>query len=471
MLNRVRELLLRVEAPDPLPLTAERQFLAGTVCAAVDRRPIELNLGGRSLRLCPEVFLDQKADPSKDWFLVDGNRYLRGICGFLRISCKEKLLVGRSNEACQRLFEFPASVMGRQLEIENKDGRISITRLDPGGETYVNYVDDAEEIARPLTSRLSCLRKIRQIYGGPIELMPPAQALESIRKVNDILRDEAYRPKDSLGQPGGLLDLPAERDPVIVGDLHANLDNLLKILSENACLDTLRRGEACLVILGDAVHPHGQGDMTQMDTSLLILDLIFRLKITFPRNVFYLRGNHDSFDEWVGKAGVPQGVLLKRYARKLRGEAYEAALSEFFELLPYVVRSRDYIACHGGPTRRAATLPDLVNIRQHRELAQQLIWNRVKRPNRPGGYTKRDVSAFKKALGVSQETPLIVGHTPLSEAETLWLNVGEIGNHHIVFSANSHNLAVFVRSGHQMIPLVYPAESLVELTNALKVSG
>ncbi len=470
MLNRVRELLFLADRQGPLPLTGEPRRLTGRVRAGADGQPIQLELGGRSLRLYPDCSLKGDRRAVRDWILVDSEKYLNDISGFVRIPAGHRLRLGRADETCQRLFRFPTSVMRRQVEIANDDGRITISRIDPGGETYVHYVEDAEEIARPVASRLASLKAIRHIFGGPIELLPPAEALETLGAVNDILRDEAYRPRDALGQTGGLLDLPAEPTPVIVGDLHANLDNLLKILSEDGCLESLSRGEAILVILGDAVHPEGDEDLSQMDTSLLMLDLIFKLKIRFPRNVFYIRGNHDSFDELVSKAGVPQGLILKNRARKLRGPGYVEGLEAFFELLPYVVKTRDFIACHAGPPRRAATVADLVNIRNQERLTLELTWNRLRRPNRPGGYSKRHVNAFRANLGVDERTPFIVGHTPLSPDGTVWLDVGDIVNHHIVHSGNRHNMAVFIRVGKNLIPLVYRSEALLDLANALNIT-
>ena len=283
---------------------------------AEDAAPIQLDLAGRSLWLRPDHQLTGGRPASKDWILVDSDASASGIAGFLRIPSGGKLRLGRGDEACQKLFKFPKSVMKRQLEIANDDGRITITRLDPGGETYVSRAEDPETITRATDRRFAALKAIRQIFGGSIELLPPEEALVTLRRANGILREEACRPRDALGLPGGLLCLPDAPVPVIVGDLHANLDNLLKILSENAVLEALSNGTANLVFLGDAVHPQGDVDLTEMDSSLLMLDLILKLKIRFPRNVFYLRGNHESFDESVGKAGVPQGALLKRCAQK-----------------------------------------------------------------------------------------------------------------------------------------------------------
>ena len=111
-----------------------------------------------------------------------------------------------------------------------------------------------------------------------------------------------------------------------------------------------------------------------------------------------------------------------------------------------------------------------MNIRSRHRLGQELIWNRVRRPNHPGGYGKRHVTAFRAKLGVDEETAFIVGHTPLSPEGTLWLDVGNIRNHHIVYSANPENLAVFVGLGQDLFPLEYRAEALLDLTNALEAS-
>jgi len=413
--------------------------------------------------------MDGGARPSQHWLLVEDERYFEDVTGFIRLEPGKKLLLGRDNEACQALFAFPKQVKRRQLEIENDGGLISLRKLDGESETIVHYIDDPEEISRPLSSRLDNLKLVRRIFGGPISLKSPEEATAAIQRVNAILRSEAYRPKDTAGRPGGLIDLPDMLSPIIVGDLHARVDNLLKILSEDGFLPALFRGEACLIFLGDAIHPEDDRDLEQMDTSLLILDLIFRLKIVFPNNVFYLRGNHDSFDEQVGKAGVPQGVLFRNRARQLRGRAYEAALAEFFELSPYVVRSRGFVACHAGPPRSHLALRDLVDIRAHPNLAHELIWNRLRRPGNAAGYTERDVRAFKRTLGAEADTPLIVGHTPLSRDGTLWLDAGGMPNHHILYSARAQSLAVFIRVNGKMMPLVYPGEPLLDFANALCV--
>ena len=95
------------------------------------------------------------------------------------------------------------------------------------------------------------------------------------------------------------------------------------------------------------------------------------------------------------------------------------------------------------------------------------MWNRLRRTGRPEGYAKRDVKMLREAVGAKKDTPFIVSHTPLSRTGAVWTDAGEIPGHHILFSANPNKLAIFVRSGHDMIPLEYPGEALLDFTNAL----
>ncbi len=468
MLNRLRNLFSREDTSEAPLLGEEPRRLDGVIRAPETSGPIELDLGGRRLRLYAETRLNHVQRPPADWLLVDGDRYLREISGFMRIRDGETVLIGRANETCQRLFEFPAEVRRRHLEIRNRGGRITLKRLDPEGETTARVIAGQDELPDPEAVRLRNLERLRGIFGGPIELLPPETALANLRQVNEILQNEAHRPKDSQGRPGGLVELPRDLIPIVVGDLHAMLDNFLKVLCEDAHLDALCRGDACLILLGDTIHPEGDDELEQMDSSLVMLDLIFKLKLLLPRNLFYLRGNHESFGEGIGKGGVPQGLVFRRRARELRGESYVDELARFFAQLPYVLVSDDLVACHAGPPRGDFERRQLVEIRENQDLAAQLIWNRLRRPNYPAGYNKRDVKRFRANLGVYEETPVLVSHSPLSRDETLWTDVGEIDNHHILFSANPDQLAVFVRAGANLVPQVYPAERLLELANALE---
>ena len=180
-------------------------------------------------------------------------------------------------------------------------------------------------------------------------MLEPGEALECLRAVNAGLTADPFRPTDSRGQPGGIIELPPDLTPVIMGDLHANLDNLLNVLTHDRFLDDLERGKGSVIILGDAVHLEEGPDLTEMDTSALIMDVIFKFMLAFPRTFIYVRGNHDSFSHDVTKEGVSQGRAWRRRLEELRGSEYVEAMEEFYDRLPYVVASDDFVACHAGP--------------------------------------------------------------------------------------------------------------------------
>lgn len=445
-------------------LEAEPRLIAAPLRIVFQGKLVRLDLGKQCLWLFPEAATRLAPNaPIVDWILIDPDRFGADIGGFARVRPGETLMIGRDNENLGKIFGFPKSVGKRHLNLTNDGGEILLKQLDSDKESYVRGIDAPETLDLLKLNRLENLKSVHEIFGGPFEPLPPERAMATIERFLEVLRDDPYRPKDRAGMPGALIDLPDKLMPVVVGDLHAKIDNLLNILCAGGLLAGLRDGTVALILLGDTVHREDDDGLEEMESSLLMLDLVFQLKIRFPSNVFWLRGNHESFDETVGKAGVPQGQLLYRQAKRVRGEAYVQRLAECFDLLPYVLRTADFIACHAGPSRQRASLADLIDIRNHPNLAHELTWNRLRRPSRPAGYTKGDVKSFRKQLGVAKHTPLIVSHTPISRHDTIWTDVDDIKNHHIVFSAMPGKVAAVVRVGHEMIPLEYPVEPLSRL--------
>ena len=136
-------------------------------------------------------------------------------------------------------------------------------------------------------------------------------------------------------------------------------------------------------------------------------------------------------------------------------------------MIPYIAYSEDFIACHAAPPTTKVCFSDLVNIRNNPSLIEELIDNRLRKPNKPSGYFKREVKNFRKCMGVAPTTPLIVGHTPMTNHETLWENVGEIENHHVIYGSDKTWMGVMTQIGNRMYPLRYPVEPLVPLINKI----
>lgn len=437
---------------------------------AHDGRCFELIVGDIHLRFQPEIALGiKKKAIHKNWIInTEQGCSSRSIQGFSRIKVGETIIIGQANNELNKLFHFNDSVAKRHVSVTNRRGDLILTPLMPERETKIVRPDDLDYRGQLERGRHNALLEIRRIYGQKIEPLPAYKALQTIKEINKLLLEEPFRPKNQWGKPGGLVEISAIKTPVIVGDLHAQVDNLLKILSENCLLDCLRMKTANLIILGDAVHSENREEMDKFETSMLIMDLIFRLKLKFPENVFYIRGNHDSFDPEINKNGFLQGVLFRETLLRYRGSEYVQEMETYYDSLPYIICSDTFIACHAGPPRNGYNKKDLINIMGNKKLIEALTKNRLQRTNYPAGYSKRDVKKLRKCLERTQKTTFFVGHTPMDPFGSFWLHAGAIKNHHIIYSAQAEGPSIFIQSGSSFMPISFPAEPLTDLINDLR---
>jgi len=429
-------------------------------------------MGKQRLQVHPDLSIDKKAQRVPyDFIVFDPQRYRTGISHCLRLSPGETLAIDRNAEYQACAFSSPRDAFRRHFSVHH-EGEALVFR-DPVSElgTYVSLIDEEQDTFHIPAHRTAALQRVMEIFGGAMQALPPEKALNTLKKVNRCLRDQTHCPKDSVGNPGGVLQLPSHLTPILVGDLHAQIDNLLKILSENNFLESLEKGEAALILLGDAVHPEQDGKLEDMHSSLLMMDLIFKLKLRFPEQVFYIVGNHDSFSHDVMKHGVPQGLLWEKHVAASRGAEYKAEMELFYRQSPLVVIAEDFIACHAGPTRRKISLETLINVRQFPDIVHDIIWNRIRSPRFPAGYARGDVRRFRKGLGAESDTPLIVGHHPYSVEGTLWLNAGHIDHHHIIISARPDRIGLLTRIDGALIPEIYPTEPLMAWLNEQTPTG
>lgn len=463
--QRLLSFFSRSRNPDTLELTQEVHLQSDSLRIPWNGQPLELTLGRKGknfkrLHIYAEPYLTP-APSCPRLLILDPERFLSEINGFLKLGVGETLTLGRLDVVQESLFRYPITVSPRHVSLTFTGDALICEDLATESGTYLAPLLRASERLALGPKREANLDKVREICGGTLELLPAQPALELLKQVNILLQHEAHRPRDERNRPGGVVVVPDRLIPILVGDLHAQVDNLLTILSHNGFIDAMERHEAALVILGDAVHLEVDGRMEEMESSLLMMDLIFKLKVRFPAQVFYLRGNHDTFSPELQKNGIPQGVLWAKEIMKRRGGAYYHEMERFYDFLPYVALGRDFVACHAAPPKARVDTNLLTNITQYPGLAKELIWNRLARPNYPAGYTRGDVKRFRQAMGVSNETPFIVAHNPLSRSEAVWLDAGGIANHHILFSGLEHCTSVFTRANGLLTPLTYPSEPLL----------
>lgn len=446
------------------PAPTDRLRLSGkSLRVTAGENLFAVEMGKQTVHLCPDPPVNPGLrKPPYDYVLFDPDLYYSGIAHTLRLQPGQTLAVDYREELQKLVFSHPKHAFRRHLQVTH-DGDTLVFR-DPISElgTYLTVLTDENEKSRYEAHRDRKLDKIQRIFGGTLQSLSSGDAIDTLKAVNRLLRKDPCRRMDSFGNAGSLVELPAHLTPIVVGDLHAKVENLLTILAANSFLECLERGEAALIFLGDAVHPEAKEELEFMESSVVTMDLIFKLKLQFPEQVFFIVGNHDSFSPDVMKGGVPQSILWEKRITALRGDEYRQEMALFYRQSPLVVLSDDFVACHAGPPRSSVTLETLVEARQFPDLVHELTWNRIKSKDWQLGYTRADIRRFRKSLNLDESMPFIVAHYPQSKDGTLWLNVNQIPQHHILYSARSDRLALFTRVGGEMLPQIYPAEAILE---------
>ncbi len=456
LFERFVEFLTKTPEGALITATSTPLRLSETVRLTFDGEPFMLTLGDVALELHQDLTVTGD-DPkgAREWIIRPHHRFDDDVARFIRIRPGETLLLGRADDLQTRLFGFDRSVADRHVRIASRKGELTIKPLERDLPTSLREVP---RDTAPWKTRRETLMRLADVIGHPLTPFDDDRALDVIQDVNRIMADEAYREPDDEGVPGGIIRIPDAITVVILGDIHTRADNVLRVITDGGLLAALERNEACLVFLGDLVHSDERGRLDDMSSSVFILDFFCMLKRRFPRNIFYTRGNHESFSPDVGKGGVPQGLLLRKHLKKRRGKAYVGEIEALFDSLAFVVQNSTFAACHGAPVRTKVDHHTLVNIRRYPGIQYELVWNRLRQSSRPVGYGKGSVKRFRQTLNLPKLAPVIVAHTPLSQIETLWQDVGDIKGHHVVYSAHAHRVGAMVMSEGQATPLEFIPE-------------
>lgn len=253
---------------------------------------------------------------------------------------------------------------------------------------------------------------------------------------------EKIRPRMVGGRPGGLLDFSGvDKDFYVVADLHSNIKNFKAILETDNLKQRLIDDEAIFVILGDAVHEDRTGYLTEMGPGTELMELIIELIIELPDNIFFTRGNHETFDEQLSKNGIRQGKVFSDYVETHRSAEYRDLLQDFFDSVPLFVIADKFLGVHAGPIRGGCTREHLIEVFRYDSDVMQLTWNRINQirsmPNNRE-YTDFDIDKTRELIGKDDSCYFIVGHNPLLDrggGDSIWFNVEGTTNYIIIYNA------------------------------------
>jgi hypothetical protein len=305
----------------------------------------------------------------------------------------------------------------------------------------------------------------RDLIGTQVGVSVIEQAVKAQRPYAD-----KVRPRDSRGEPGGLILIEQGERAIIVGDLHGRYDNLEVILKDRNNLQDIVSGKAHLIFCGDAVHPRSSkmASPEAYEDSFCVMLLIMTLKAENPFNVHYLIGNHDNAH--VGgppssRGQVQQDKLFKKFASEKFGESVFEHYCQFVANSPVAAKVKTPNGCvllvHACLTPRAQNAQALINIfteGRNNEALQDLLWSR--------NYDRRMIMKCLAGIGAKF---VLSGHTSpkASRAEQYGFNI--IANNVV---AHVHDLQMILSAqsnsfGYAVIDMTHPLpDKVTEMTAA-----
>jgi len=239
--------------------------------------------------------------------------------------------------------------------------------------------------------------------------MPNPAAAESAIQ---LMSDAAEANREDTCRDGSLIELPAQGEVLLTGDLHGNRANYQKIV-EKAVLSRSRDRH---LILHEIIHGLKQ-TVDGRDLSYQILEMAARLKTYFPDQVHFLLGNHDLGElsmADIQKAGASSLKGLDRALAVAYGEqkdAVRAAYHEFIASFPVAAQTgTGLFICHSIPEPRHLGLIENGVFRRPLEpedfgrdrYVYRLVWGRQ--------LTQEASDAFAEAVGAKL---LVTGHMPM----------------------------------------------------------
>ena len=193
--------------------------------------------------------------------------------------------------------------------------------------------------------------------------------VKTINNVIDLLDGERGK-TGCLTISDHLVTLEPSGVALVIGDLHGDLDSLLRILQNSGFTQKLAKSkDATLIFLGD------YGD--RGTRSAEVYYTILKLKLAFPEQVVLLRGNHEGPEDL--KAS-PHDLPLQFQARFK--ENWTAAYSKIRELFAYlynaVLVEERCLMVHGGLSPNINSVQDLARAHvthPEKDFLEDLLWS------------------------------------------------------------------------------------------------
>ncbi len=237
--------------------------------------------------------------------------------------------------------------------------------------------------------------------------------LEVIDKAINLLKAERGQ-IGNLTVSNRLVELKAQGEALVIGDLHGDIESLSTIIERSDFLNRLQQNkDASIIFLGD------YGDRGSRSAEVFYVAL--SLKLAFPRQVILLRGNHEGTKDLM----VQPNDLPLQFQNSFQDEwlnVYEKIRSLFPHLYNGLYVKEKYLMVHGGISPRINSLQDIAQASEDKneDLLADLLWSDPVEeaevyPNPRGAGICFGTAVTAQFLGKIGVEVLIRGHEPCIE--------------------------------------------------------
>ncbi len=191
-----------------------------------------------------------------------------------------------------------------------------------------------------------------------------------------IIENPEIREKALDNSPGGIIRLK-EIPTIIIPDLHARMEFILHLVVKKQILEQMQNDELQIVCIGDGMHAESRAYDRwlkafdefskkfkkhpamdeEMRESFGLMEMIMLLKISFPDNFHFLKGNHENIANESGRGNhafgkfAYEGEMVKQYVIMFYGQEFLKEYYKFEKLLPLMAVGKNFIVTHAEPQR------------------------------------------------------------------------------------------------------------------------
>jgi diadenosine tetraphosphatase ApaH/serine/threonine PP2A family protein phosphatase len=248
------------------------------------------------------------------------------------------------------------------------------------------------------------------------EKADPEEFLHLIDRAILLFNEETDSRAETMQILGKLVNIPPKGEAIVAGDIHGDLNSLIRILEASEFVEKAQEDEDVrLIFLGD------YGDRGPYSPEVYFVGL--SLKTMFPDKVVLLRGNHEGPSDLLAS---PHDLPAQLYA-KFGDEAqkiYERLGDLFNHLYLAVLVETRYMILHGGVPSKARTVADVAyacDKHPSESHLEEILWSDPvenivgthRSPRGAGRLFGRDVTdRFLKIFDVPM---MIRGHEPVND--------------------------------------------------------